>query len=95
MVVKPTQRNHSLTATCKAEKRKWVRKLKILKQVLEYKMGKQTDIKDFIFANPLLPCETIIEANAQTTHLAMQLHKPSHQLSKELFFPTSIDIYSL
>ncbi len=56
---------------------------------------KGTARKDFVFADPLLPFGTIGEANTQTTHLAMQLHKPSHQLTKELFSPTSIDIYSL
>jgi hypothetical protein len=67
-----------------------------LKQELEHKIGDMTYIKDFVFADPLLPCGTIREVNAQTTHLAMQLlHKPSHQLPKELFPPTSIKKYSL
>jgi len=69
-------------------------KLKILKRELEHIIEKLTDWKDFVFA-PLLTFRTIREADAQTTLLAMQLYKPSHQLSKELFSPTSIDINTL
>ena len=56
-----------LTARLRKENR--IRKLKILKQKLEHIIKKLTEIKDFVFADPLLPFGTIWEATANLAHL--------------------------
>ena len=61
MFQKPPQ-NHILNVTCKAEKNNRVQKLKILKRELKHKIRKFTSVKDFVFADPLLPFGTIREA---------------------------------
>jgi len=45
-----------------------------------------TDWKDFVFADPLLPYESIREANAHCTHLQIAQAYPQPKFAKECNF---------
>ncbi len=69
--------------------------MKILKRELEYMINKFTDIKDFVFADPLLPYGTIREAYAHCTHLQIAQAYPLPKFAKEcnLNLANQLNIY--
>ena len=81
-----------IQVSCKAEKRDRVQKLKMLKRDLKYIIGKLTDWKDFVFADPLLPFGTIREANTHCTHLQIATANPKTKICKRVQLPPNSNI---
>jgi len=69
-------------------------KLKILKRKLKHIFRKSTDLKDFVFADSLLPFGTIWKANAHCKHLQIARANPQTKICKRAVFyrPPSGDI---
>ncbi len=77
--------NHIQQRYLQGEERETVEhKLKILKQEIKYMIEKLTNLKDFVFANPLLPFGTIWEAYTHCTHLQIAQANPQTKICKKV-----------